>query len=681
MQRRETLALRLAVLAGDVERARKASERLFGLRLDAVTQVQLATQMNQLGMHELSEAVLARARKRSGGNAAALVGLMLQYQKQGKADVAIQVANQILRQTTGQVNVGPQTVAVLNQTASRSQAMQVLARSGKLKELIARAEAQLETSPNSQQVLQTLVDYYQANNQRDKVKTTYEKMVKLHPDDPKIRMQIAVQLTQAGAPAEAIPHFEIAIKKDPRLFTSQYNTILQAYQRAGKSADVTRLFDSIDFKSFSNNPYVISNAIQNLFNSQGSRDQGMTLLRKAWKEMPEFRASLLGVISDAEVWKLPEVYDYAREAVIPVAGKPIVDGWAGMDDVTMWNGNAGISNVVTQLVDAANRQGKLDALTDEVAEAVKRSGDWTGGKALLAILKARRGKVDEARAGLEPMTAKGFAIPLYARMVIAQELENVEPLRDIALKILEASITENADEIRNNGNGFEYGPGQRLVQLYKKAGRNQEARDFVLKYASSGNSFANYDPSYAAYQRINRSMTLGNLLFELGYPADSAKFYSEIANDTQSIENAKPYYGNVEMLSNQILEGLNRSLKGMDAKTLSQTLRTILTPKTDIKTGEPRLDLVLLCHPKDLEKAAVTCLFAESIKILKDNKELAAEIRVIAERLVAAYPDDLSVLAASALVSGVEGKAETLGPSVERLVGPTPDSARRRVAS
>ncbi len=106
MQRREMLALRLAVLGGDVDRARKASERLFGLRLDADTQVQLATQMNQLGMHDLSEAVLARARRRSGGNSAALVALMLQYQKQGKADVAVQVANQILRQTSGVRHVG-----------------------------------------------------------------------------------------------------------------------------------------------------------------------------------------------------------------------------------------------------------------------------------------------------------------------------------------------------------------------------------------------------------------------------------------------------------------------------------------------------------------------------------------------------------------------------------------------
>ena len=60
MKRREELALRLAVLSGDLERARQAAERLFGLRLDTETQVKLAGQMNQLGQHELAEAVLGR---------------------------------------------------------------------------------------------------------------------------------------------------------------------------------------------------------------------------------------------------------------------------------------------------------------------------------------------------------------------------------------------------------------------------------------------------------------------------------------------------------------------------------------------------------------------------------------------------------------------------------------------
>ena len=102
MQRRETAALRLAVRTGNLERARQAADRLFGLRLDAETQIQLATQMRQLGMHEAAETVLARARRQAGNRTAALVSLMLQYQGQSKVDTAVQVAHQILRRGPAQ---------------------------------------------------------------------------------------------------------------------------------------------------------------------------------------------------------------------------------------------------------------------------------------------------------------------------------------------------------------------------------------------------------------------------------------------------------------------------------------------------------------------------------------------------------------------------------------------------
>jgi tetratricopeptide (TPR) repeat protein len=51
MRRREEVALRVALAAGDVDRAKMAGERLFGLRLDTDTQVRLAGQMHQLGQH------------------------------------------------------------------------------------------------------------------------------------------------------------------------------------------------------------------------------------------------------------------------------------------------------------------------------------------------------------------------------------------------------------------------------------------------------------------------------------------------------------------------------------------------------------------------------------------------------------------------------------------------------
>ncbi len=213
MQERESTALRLAVRTGDVDRARLAAERLFGLRLDAETQVQLAAEMRQLGMHEHGEAVLARARRQAGNRVGALVSLMSQYQVEQKPELAVQVAHQILRRGSP-ATPGPNRFYREDDVA-RTQALQVLARSGKLKELIERAEAQLKSAPESTFLYQTLSEYFQASGDRVKALEVLERMAKSRPDDARLQYQIAQQMVQSGKAAEAIPHYQAALKNDP----------------------------------------------------------------------------------------------------------------------------------------------------------------------------------------------------------------------------------------------------------------------------------------------------------------------------------------------------------------------------------------------------------------------------------------------------------------------------------
>src|SRR5262249_35035882 len=156
-----------------------------GLRLDTDTQLRLSEQMHQLGMHELAEAVLARARRRVGNKAAALEGLMLQYQRQGKNDVAVQVAMQILRSSTPtrQPNQGYSN----EPDAARTSAVQVLARSGRLNDLIRRTEEQLQRTPGSAQLRLTLADFLIAAGQREKARTELTKLAEIRPDDVPLR--------------------------------------------------------------------------------------------------------------------------------------------------------------------------------------------------------------------------------------------------------------------------------------------------------------------------------------------------------------------------------------------------------------------------------------------------------------------------------------------------------------
>ncbi len=565
MQRREMLALRLSVLAGDVQRARQASERLFGLRLDGETQIQLAN------------------------------------------------------------------------------------------------------SPSSLQLLQTLVDYYRADGQRDKVTSTYDRIAKLRPDDAKLRFQIANQLSQSGAAAESLDHYRAALKKEPALFANQYYEVQSAFRHANKPDELVKLYDSMDFKSFSSNPWIIQNTLQQLFQDTKTRDHALILFRKAWKEMPESRTQLLGNLHNDDVWNLPEIYDYARQVVIPAAGKMVTNPWDGLDQINSWGGGDGrVNGVFSRLVEAAACQNKLDGLAAEVAQALNRSPEWTGGKALIGVIKARRGKVDEARADLEAVLNGDTTIPSASRMFIGQELDKITALKDLEIKFYEGAMAEDTDGMMRN-NGFQYGPGKRLAQLYKKSGRSKDARDLILKYARTPNDWNGYDPNYASYQKINEFMQLASLMVEIGYPADAALFYSEIANDTDAINNARQWYGNTDQLSNQIRQGLTQSLQGMGKETMERTVRTLLTPKPDAKPGEPRLDLVLLCHPRDLDKAGVICLFAEAVKSLKDSKEFDAEVHATMAKLVADHPNDLSVQAAAAMLAAADNRPETLAPAAERL--------------
>ena len=65
------------------------------------TQVALATHMRRLGMHDLGAAVMSRADRRAGNQASSLMLLMTQYQGQGNAQLAQQIAFRILQRTQG----------------------------------------------------------------------------------------------------------------------------------------------------------------------------------------------------------------------------------------------------------------------------------------------------------------------------------------------------------------------------------------------------------------------------------------------------------------------------------------------------------------------------------------------------------------------------------------------------
>ena len=120
-----------------------------------------------------------------------------------------------------------------------------------------------------------------------------------------------------------------------------------------------------------------------------------------------------------------------------------------------------------------------------MSEALVRNPDWSAGKVLL--YDPARGQLDDAARGVKELLADDakdkHPIPYATRLFLAQELGDREAFRPLVLTLYETAMKENGEE--NSGLDYEYHPARRLVALYKKLGRNADARAVALRIAQA----------------------------------------------------------------------------------------------------------------------------------------------------------------------------------------------------
>ena len=665
MQQRETAALRLSVRTGDVDRARLAAERLFGLRLDSEIQVQLAAEMRQLGMHEHAEAVLARARRQAGNRVGALVSLMTQYQVEQKSELAVQVAHQILRRG-GPALPGPNRV-YREDDAARPQALQVLARSGKLKELIERSEAQLKASPGSTHLYQSLVEYYKAAGDQAKSLEALKKMASLRPDDARLQYQIGQQMAQSGKPADAIEYYKNALKKEPALFGNSGWQVQQAFQQANKNDDLVKLLDEMDFKTMGNY-WSVMNIIQNMMNqnmmnNDQQHETTLKLFRKAWQAFPNDRASMLGNIHRDEFWKLPEIYDYARQATIPSDAVALNDPWGAVSQVLSYSGDGKVSGLITRLIEAALKQNRLPDLKTEIEQGLQKFPGWLAGKALLAVIHVRSGKPELAKSLLDELLAdKKNPVPVVVCWVVGQEFDAIDATRPLAQKLYESTVDQQEQQL-----DYSYSPMRRLVGIYQKSGETTKAYDLLMKLSRQKDNNNGYDPNYAAYQKIEQVGSLGTQLVELGYPIDAIRLYSEVLDNDEVMQAAKQF-GDTYTIQ-QAREGYAKAQQAFKPETLSRTLTTLLAPRkpADKHSDGSALDLVLIVHPRELGRAELNGLLGRALREGAGSNEIKQVVNARIADLLVQYPDDFSVQIAAALAAFNGGAPDSVRIAIQRL--------------
>ena len=134
-------------------------------------------------------------------------------------------------------------------------------------------------------------------------------------------------------------------------------------------------------------------------------------------------------------------------------------------------------------------------------------------------------------------------------------------------------------------------------------------------------------------------------LLELGFAADAVSLYNQsLAMAREIPPNAPRYFGNTEGMIRQYRDGLTRALEDLQpddlAASLTRLVETSQSPdskkspdstkdaaKTKLKEGEQLLDLMVMVHPRELDKAAVRSLLADAIAAPAASPSSAGETK------------------------------------------------------
>ena len=668
LRTRETMVMQLAERLGDLERARTAAERLFGLRLDTQTQIALSTHMRRLGMHDMAAAVISRAERRSGRQASSMLLLMTQYQGQGNTALAQQIAFRILQRTQGANRTaqrGNPTRRGRSQDAdTREQALRVLAQTGALQPLIEQVEQRLVQSPDSPRLYEQLIDYYNALGNRDKVKELLEKAVAQRPNVLSLQYRLAKHLEQNGKTKEACDVYLKLIKSRPEWFRNEFYEMRRIFQRAQRDKELGELISSMDLRPFGH-PHYVMDIAQNLIRRDETRDMGIKLYERCFEQFPNYRSNIVSNLYDPEFWKNERIFELGKKSLVPDESTVAGNAWSGIADSMSYSQGGKVNGMFERMFSGVRGTPREAELRTVIEEGVEKTPGWHGGKALLALLDIRTGKKDEGIAALQELLADEEVfenMPSNSRWMIGQELDQLEQTRDLAIRLFNAAM----DDQQNSINEIQYSPVVRLVRLYGEMGEKERARDLLLKSMKVKPNY--YDTQYQSYLLTQNGVFAAGELVKLEMPADSIRIYRDLLLNEDGLRQAGNWYANqTERFVKQAREGMDRVLSSLNATNAEPAIKELLSPPEKGKSSAPVVDLMLMTPP--IEKLGEQRMESPLVRLLDTvsaNPSIESAITGQLAQLAEEYPDDLAAAVAQSLWNLKQDSATT-GASLERL--------------
>lgn len=661
--RREMAAMNLASELGDVDRARQAAERLFGMRMESSTQLALADQLRRLGMKDRATAVLRRMRGGKSRNEQTELQIARAFLAAGDREAAAEVAYSLLRRLNS--GRGRQSG---NVSYYRRQAVSTLQSAGRMDALIEQAERRLKATPKSMRVRAELSDLYTAAGRDEDAGKLWEDVAGNSSGNAQLLLSRAEALSRAKKHEDAMMMYLDAFEKQPQLLDNNYYKMVQAARQA-KAEDL--MFGRLlDFPPNSIRYYRVDDLLRLGDRDEFSEDKRAFVVHLM--QSAEVRQNLfyiLRVIPKSEQQKIPEI----RTAIIDSASsdsafQPNTNTWNISSYSSGGRANGALKTVLEMLQEDEEARQKFD---EAAAKALETEANAPTSRLLTAMLQLNDDDLrDDAVSTLREVTApvnddaeedddKGEDDDKKKRQIngqllwqagqILEDTAGIEDRPSLLVAVYEMSANSSNTNQMNN---IEYSVVLRLIKAYKQAGMTVKARKHLLDgYHSIDNSQQNqYNPGYGDYQDLQGWKSIADQLVTLNYPIDALAIYHRGISNPTKFERSRRWGGGHSIEDFQT--GAKNAQKAITPEVATLHLQALAAESLEseeesaIRLQDLPLDQIVSEGLQTGLALAITTA-AESPEGLEALQEISQQLAAAAD----ARPEDWTIPAAQLMIA------------------------------
>ena len=255
------------------------------------------------------------------------------------------------------------------------------------------------------------------------------------------------------------------------------------------------------------------------------------LFKKAWSDFPDDPSLLMNYIRLDQMVKMPDMYGYMLEVADSHAvhfgpTKPVEHpGPVPFLQLRRQNDH---NHLRVVLPEYKSREARGHPLA-RVEVARKDTPGWKAGGVIKALIECRLGRLEPAREELGQLFARSKDDWASSNVywIVGSELENYATTRDLAVTAYEIGA-KLAAESQNSRIDFDYGPAKRLVSMYVRDNRVEDARKILISVPKNENSMG-YPDGYFEQMRMQSLGSAAGELLKLGFfAADAVTLYNQV---------------------------------------------------------------------------------------------------------------------------------------------------------